>query len=100
MIRKLTACLTTILDEAVDDGHLERNPARSRRMRVKVPKPARTFLEMRARRADRHRRRTGSQVRSTETPPDARTGIDRRDAGLRCSARRRPMPLGQEPTLR
>ena len=46
MIRKLTACLTTILDEAVDDGHLERNPARSRRMRVKVPKPARTFLEM------------------------------------------------------
>lgn len=40
------ACLTTILDEAVDDGHLERNPARSRRMRVKVPKPARTFLEM------------------------------------------------------
>jgi integrase len=46
MIRKLTACLTTILDEAVDDGHLERNPARSRRMRVKVPKPTRTFLEM------------------------------------------------------
>jgi len=46
MIRKLTACLTAILDEAVDDGHLERNPARSRRMRVKVPKPARTFLEM------------------------------------------------------
>ena len=46
MIRKLTACLTTILDEAVDDGHLERNPARSRRMRVKVPKPPRTFLEM------------------------------------------------------
>jgi integrase len=35
-----------ILDKAVDDGHLERNPARSRRMRIKVPKPARTFLEM------------------------------------------------------
>jgi integrase len=46
MIRKLTACLTTILEEAVDDGHLERNPARSRRMRVRVSKPARTFLEM------------------------------------------------------
>ena len=46
MIRKLTACLITILDEAVDDGHLERNPARGRRMRVKVPKPSRTFLEM------------------------------------------------------
>jgi hypothetical protein len=46
MSRKLTACLTTILDEAVDDGHRERNPARSRRMRVKVSKPAQTFLEM------------------------------------------------------
>jgi len=46
MIRKLADCLTTILDEAVDDGHLERNPSRSRRMRSKVPKPSRTFLEM------------------------------------------------------
>jgi integrase len=46
MIRKLIACLTTILDEAVEDGHLERNPARNRRMRIKVPTPARTFLEM------------------------------------------------------
>jgi integrase len=46
MIRKLAACLTTILDEAVDDGHLARNPARSRRMRIRVPKPSRTFLEM------------------------------------------------------
>ena len=46
MIRKLTDCLATILDEAVDDGYLDRNPARSRRMRVKVPKPSRTFLEM------------------------------------------------------
>ena len=46
MIRKLIDCLAAILDEAVDDGHLERNPARSRRMRLKVPKPARTFIEM------------------------------------------------------
>jgi integrase len=46
MIRKLTGCLATILDEAVEDGYLERNPARSRRMRIKVPRPARTFLEM------------------------------------------------------
>ncbi len=45
-IRKLTDCLATILDEAVEDGHIERNPARSRRMRVRVPKPSRTFLEM------------------------------------------------------
>ena len=46
MIRKLNDCLATILDEAVEDGHLERNPARSRRMRIKVPRPMRTFLEM------------------------------------------------------
>lgn len=45
-IRKITDCLATILDEAVDDGHIDRNPARGRRMRVKVPKPPRTFLEM------------------------------------------------------
>lgn len=45
-IRKLIACLTSILDEAVSDGHLQRNPARTRRMRIKVPKPPRTFLEM------------------------------------------------------
>lgn len=46
MLRKLISCLATILDEAVEDGHLQRNPARSRRMRVNVPKPTRTFLEM------------------------------------------------------
>ena len=45
-IRKLVTCLAAILDEAVEDGHIERNPARGRRMRVRVPKPARTFLEM------------------------------------------------------
>jgi integrase len=45
-LRKLIACLTSILDEAVSDGYLSRNPARTRRMRIKVPKPRRTFLEM------------------------------------------------------
>jgi integrase len=45
-IRKLMVCLAAILDEAVEDEHIDRNPARGRRMRVKVPKPARTFLEM------------------------------------------------------
>ena len=41
-----SSCLAAILDEAIEDEHIDRNPARSRRMRVKVPKPARTFLEM------------------------------------------------------
>jgi integrase len=45
-IRKLITCLAAILDEAVKYGYIERNPARGRRMRVKVPKPTRTFLEM------------------------------------------------------
>jgi integrase len=45
-IRKLVDCLTAILDEAVEDGLIDRNPARGRRMRVKVPKPVRSFLEM------------------------------------------------------
>jgi len=45
-IRKLVDCLAAILDEAIEDQHIDRNPARGRRMRVKVPKPPRTFLEM------------------------------------------------------
>lgn len=38
--------LGAILDEAVEDELLESNPARGKRMRVRVPKPVRTFLEM------------------------------------------------------
>lgn len=45
-VRKLIDCLASILDEAVEDGYIDRNPARSRRMRIRVPKPRRTFLEM------------------------------------------------------
>jgi integrase len=37
--------LTAILDEAVEDRLITVNPAHSRRMRIKVPKPRRTFLE-------------------------------------------------------
>ncbi|NLT05177.1 MAG: tyrosine-type recombinase/integrase [Solirubrobacterales bacterium] len=46
MLKKLITALTSILDEAVEDGHITTNPARSRRMRVHVPKPKRTFLEI------------------------------------------------------
>jgi integrase len=38
--------LVAILDDAVEDGHIDSNPARGRRMRIKVPKPRRTFLEV------------------------------------------------------
>ena len=46
MIRKIIDALAAILEEAVEDDHIGHNPARGRRMRVRVPKPKRTFLEM------------------------------------------------------
>jgi integrase len=45
-IRKLITCLVSILDDAIEDGHIERNPARTKRMRMRVPKPQRSFLEL------------------------------------------------------
>jgi integrase len=45
-IRSVLQVLGAILDEAVEDELLESNPARGKRMRVRVPKPNRTFLEM------------------------------------------------------
>ena len=45
-IRKLIDTLAAILDDAIEDGHIDRNPARGRRMRVRVPRPQRTFLEL------------------------------------------------------
>ncbi len=45
-IARLIAVLATILDEAIEDGHIASNPARGRRMKVHVPKPRRSFLEV------------------------------------------------------
>lgn len=45
-LHKLVTTLAAILDEAVEDGHIPSNPARGKRLRIKVPKPKRTFLEM------------------------------------------------------
>jgi integrase len=45
-IRKLIDRLAAILDEAVEDELIERNPARGKRMRIRVPKPKRSFLEL------------------------------------------------------
>jgi integrase len=45
-VKKLVDTLATILDEAIEDGHIDSNPARGRRMRVHVPKPKRSFLEI------------------------------------------------------
>ena len=45
-ISKMIDTLAAILDEAIEDGHVEYNAARGKRMRVHVPKPKRTFLEM------------------------------------------------------
>jgi integrase len=43
--RRVIDTLAQVLDDAVEDGHLPTNPARSKRMRIRVPKPSRTFLE-------------------------------------------------------
>lgn len=45
-VRKVLDALRSILEEAVEDGLLAHNPARGRRMRVRVPKPKRTCLEI------------------------------------------------------
>jgi integrase len=45
-IRKLIDTLAAILDDAIEDELIDRNPARGKRMRVRVPTPNRTFLEM------------------------------------------------------
>jgi integrase len=45
-IRKVLDALGSILEEAVEDGLVPQNPARGRRMRVRVPKPRRTCLEI------------------------------------------------------
>jgi integrase len=45
-IKKIIDTHAAVLDEAVEEGHRSDNPARSKRMRIKVPKPKRTFLEM------------------------------------------------------
>lgn len=45
-IRKAINLLAAILDEAIEDELITQNPARARRMRVHVPKPSRSFLEV------------------------------------------------------
>lgn len=45
-IRKILQTFAAVLDEAVEDRLRPDNPARSRRMRIRVPKPKRRFLEM------------------------------------------------------
>jgi integrase len=45
-IHKVIGLLAMILEDAIEDGYLDHNPARGKRMRVKVPKPKRTFLEI------------------------------------------------------
>jgi hypothetical protein len=45
-LKKLLTMLAAVLGDAIEDGHLDANPARSRRLRIHVPKPRRTFLEI------------------------------------------------------
>ena len=75
-IRKLLDTLAAILDDAIEDGHIDRNPARGKRMRLRVLKPQRTFLEL-------------DELTSSSTPPPARTRLLRRPRSPRTAARRR-----------
>ncbi len=45
-IRKAISLLAVILDEALADELIAQNPARGKRLRLRVPKPSRTFLEL------------------------------------------------------
>jgi integrase len=45
-IQMMMGLLAQILDDAVEDKLRKDNPARSKRLRVRVPKPDRTFLEI------------------------------------------------------
>jgi integrase len=45
-VKKILDTFAAVLDEAVEDEIREDNPARSKRMHIRVPKPKRTYLEM------------------------------------------------------
>jgi integrase len=45
-IRKAIGLLAAILDEALADELVTQNPARGKRLRLRVPKPSRSFLEL------------------------------------------------------
>ncbi len=45
-LRKTIDTLAMILDEAIEDELIDRNPGRGQRMRIRVPKPSRSFLEI------------------------------------------------------
>jgi integrase len=45
-IRKAISLLAGILDEALADELIAQNPARGKRLRLRIPKPSRTFLEV------------------------------------------------------
>lgn len=44
-IKKIIDAFAAVLDEAIEDEIRDDNPARSKRMHIKVPKPKRTYLE-------------------------------------------------------
>lgn len=44
-LRKYIRTLAAIMEEAHEDKYIDGNPARGRRLKVKVPKPKRSFLE-------------------------------------------------------
>ena len=78
-LKKLLTMLTAVLGDAIEDGHLETNPARSRRLRIHVPKAqAHVPQDRRAGLPAGHRARAGPAA----CPLQAADGGTRRlDAG-------------------
>lgn len=90
-IRKLIDTLAAILDDAIEDGHVDHNPARRKRMRVRVPKPKRTFLEMDELAALLSPRpsRTRRSTTARRSPTSAQRRASSRTCSRRASGRRR-----------
>ena len=86
-IRGLLDCLGAILEEAVEDELIPVNYARSKRLKIHVPKPKRTFLEM-------------DELASSKTPQANKTPPSRASPKPRVSTSRIDRRRGRARTLR
>ena len=88
-IRKLIDTLAAILDDAIEDELIDRNPARGKRMRVRGPEAGADLpRDGRARRGHRSRRRPGQLADASPSRSTARAS--RRNVARLAAAGRRP----------
>ena len=102
-IRKLLEMLAAILDEAIEDGHIDRNPARSRRHAGPGAQAAADLpRDGRARRADRRGGRAGRRRRPGDPRPASggTAANGRRAVAARACGRTRSPPSSGSPRRR